>query len=434
MTQTSFSALTARQRRFFQTGVTLDIRYRTAALKRLQKAVQIHQSELTAALRHDLGKSDTESYLSELGPVLSRLRWLLKHLPRLTRDRRVNSSTRRRPTPYGVTLILSPWNYPLLLTLCPLADALAAGNTAIVRPSPQAPETSRLLARLLGSIFPAAYVEVADGNPEDNTQLLQEQYDYIFSGWSEAQTGLILEQAAKHRTPVTGIPDGRSVCIVHRSADLSAAARRVVFGKFLNCGQSAAAPNHVLCDEAVMEEFLHHLRLQVQRQYGKDYKYNLSYGRILSKKHFDRLSALLDPERVFLGGSGDQATLRIEPTVLTGVDWSDPVMEQPIFGPILPVLPFRDADQLLDTLRSREKPPFLYLFARDRRFTDTVTARWSFGSCTINDAVPPPVPGQQGFDTFTRYLPIAGPKCAFLPLRCQPYTPLADRLIRLLLR
>ena len=458
MNQATISAVTARQRRFFDTGVTMDIRYRRAALMRLQKVVIEHESELAAALRQDLGKSGTESYMCEIGMVHSELRWLLKNLKRLTRDQRASTPLHqflarsfRRPSPYGVTLIMSPWNYPVLLTLAPLADALAAGNTAVVKPSAHAPATSKLLARLLGSIFPAAYVEVIEGGREQNGWLLEEKFDYIFFTGSKKVGRLVLEQAAKHLTPVTLELGGKSPCIVHSSADLAAAARKIVFGKFLNCGQACIAPDYVLCEESVREEFLRLLRLEIQRQYGKDYKFNLSYGRIVSKKHFDRLLGLLEPEKVCLGGASDKEALRIEPTVMTDVTWDDAVMQEEIFGPILPVLTFTDVEEVIDTVRDHEKPLALYLFAKDKAVIDRITKRCQFGGGCINDVIihlaTTEMPfggvgesgmgsyhGQAGFDTFTHYKSMVKAGPLDLPVRYQPYTKKSEKLIRFFLK
>ena len=458
MNQTAISAVTARQRRFFDTDVTLDVRYRAAALKRLQKAVSEHEAELATALRQDLGKSRTESYMCEIGMVLSELRWLLRNLKRLTRDQRARtpihqllSRSFRRPSPYGVTLILSPWNYPVLLTLGPLADALAAGNTAVVKPSAYAPATSQLLARLLGGIFPSAYVEVVEGGREQTKWLLEEKFDYLFFTGSRTVGQLVLEQAAKHLTPVTLELGGKSPCIIHSSADLAAAARKVVFGKFLNCGQTCVAPDYVLCQESVREEFLRLLRLEVERQYGKEYKYNLTYGRIVSKKHFDRLLGLMDPSKILLGGGADRESLRIEPTVMTDVTWDDPVMGEEIFGPILPVLTFTDEKEVIELLRTREKPLALYLFARDRDVIARITKRCQFGGGCINDVImhlaTTHMPfggvgesgmgsyhGQAGFDTFTHYKSMVRSGPLDLPMRYQPYTALSEKIIRVFLR
>ena len=261
----------------------------------------------------------------------------------------------------------------------------------------------------------------------------------------------MLEQAAKHLTPVTLELGGKSPCIVHSSADLAAAARKIVFGKFLNCGQTCIAPDYVLCEESVREEFLRLLRLEIQRQYGKDYKFNLSYGRIVSKKHFDRLLGLLEPEKVFLGGASDKEALRIEPTVMTDVTWDDAVMQEEIFGPILPVLTFTDVEEVIDTVRDHEKPLALYLFARDKAVIDRITKRCQFGGGCINDVIihlaTTEMPfggvgesgmgsyhGQAGFDTFTHYKSMVKAGPLDLPVRYQPYTKKSEKLIRFFLK
>ena len=458
MDQIVISAITAKQRRFYNTGVTQDVRYRIVALKRLRNVITEHETEIATALRHDLGKSATESYMCEIGMVLSELSWLLKNIKKLAKDQWVPTplhqfpaTSFRRPTPYGVTLIMSPWNYPILLTLGPLADAIAAGNTAIVKPSAYSPATSKLLARLLGSIFPAAYVEVIEGGREANTWLLQEKFDYIFFTGSPNVGRTVLAQAAKHLTPVTLELGGKSPCIVHRSADLPAAARKVVFGKYLNCGQTCVAPDYVLCDEAVREEFLRLVRLEIERQYGKEYKYNLSYGRIVSKKHFDRVTGLIDEKKVFVGGSWDKETLRIEPTVMQDVTWEDAVMQEEIFGPILPVLTFGHVEEIIDLLKDKAKPLAFYVFARDKKVIDRLTRSCQFGGGCINDVIVHLASthmgfggvgesgmgtyhGKAGFDTFTHYKSILRSRFFDLPMRYQPYNKVWDALIRIFMR
>ncbi len=458
MTQAHIASLTAKQRRFFDTGVTLDVRYRLAALRRLEHCLRTNEEELSAALRQDLGKSGTESYLCEIGMLRSELRWLIANLRSLSRDQRVPTPMHqfparsfRRPTPYGVTLIMSPWNYPLLLTLGPLMSSLAAGNTAIVKPSAYAPATAELLDRLLGGIYPEAYVALVRGGRAENGWLLEEQFDYIFFTGSKRVGKLVLEQAAKHLTPVTLELGGKSPCIVHRSADIPLAARRIVFGKFLNCGQTCVAPDYILCDETVKEQLLRQLRLEIERQFGKEYKYNLNYGRIISPKHFDRLVGLLDPAKVLHGGGYDRVTLRIEPTIMTDVTWGDAVMQEEIFGPILPVLTFTEVPEVLRTVKSHDKPLALYLFARDKAVIHTITSRCQFGGGCVNDVIMHLVStdlpfggvgesgmgsyhGKAGFDTFTHYKSIFQKGKCELPVRYQPYTGLKDTLIRLFLR
>lgn len=458
MNETVISSIVARQRRFYNTGVTQDIRYRTAALKRLRRAVEEHEKELASALLQDLGKSAAESYMCEIGMVLSELSWLIKNMKKLTRDRWVPTplhqfpaTSFRRPGPYGVTLLMSPWNYPVLLTLSPLADAIAAGNTAVVKPSASAPVTSKLLARMLGSIYPASYVAVVEGDRKENDWLLQETFDYIFFTGSPNVGREVLARAAEHLTPVTLELGGKNPCVIHRSADLPTAARKVIFGKLLNCGQSCTAPDYVLCDESVREEFIRLLRLEIQRQYGKEYKYNLNYSRIVSKKHFDRLTALIDESKVVIGGASDKAALRIEPTVLENVTWEDDVMQEEIFGPILPVLTFSDPEEIIDTLKHKPKPLAFYLFARDRKVIDRLTRHCQFGGGCINDVMvhltSTHMPfggvgesgmgsyhGEAGFDTFSHYKSILRSRFFVLPMRYQPYHKLWDKMIRFFLR
>ncbi len=458
MTQAQISAVVSKQRRFFDTGVTLDVRYRLAALRRLEKAIRTNEAELCATLRQDLGKSGTESYLCEIGMILHELRWLIANLRRLARDQRVPSPLHqfparsiRRPSPYGVTLIMSPWNYPLLLTLGPLVDSIAAGNTAVVKPSAYAPATTELLDRLLGGIYPEAYVAFIRGGRAENGWLLEEKFDYIFFTGSKAVGQLVLERAAKHLTPVTLELGGKSPCIVHRSADIPLAAKRIVFGKFLNCGQTCVAPDYILCDEAVKDQLLRHLRLEIEEQFGKEYKYNLSYGRIISPKHFDRLVKLLDPQKIVHGGEYDRVTLRIEPTVMADVTWEDAVMQEEIFGPILPVLTFTEVPEVLHTVKSHGKPLALYLFARDKAVVRTITTRCQYGGGCVNDVImhltSTALPfggvgesgmgsyhGKAGFDTFTHYKSILQKGRLEFPVRYQPYTKWKDTLIRMFLR
>ena len=458
MDQTAIAAVTGRQRRFFDTGETLDIRYRAAALRGLLKLVTDHEAELLEALALDLGKPRVEAYMCELGLVRTEIRWLLRNLRRLTRDQRVRTPLHqfparsfRRPGPYGVTLIMSPWNYPVLLTLGPLADALAAGNTAVIKPSAYAPATAKVLERLLDSAFPDEYVKVILGGREENAHLLAEKFDYIFFTGSKNVGKLVLEGAAKHLTPVTLELGGKSPCIIHSSADLQAAARRVVFGKFVNCGQTCIAPDYVLCQESVRAEFLRLVRLEVERQYGLSWRENPHYGNIVSEKHFDRLLGLLDPGKIFLGGGSDRASRKIEPTILTDVTWADRVMGEEIFGPILPVLSYTDIDEVIDTVRSHEKPLALYIFARDQAVIDRVTTRCQFGGGCINDVIVHLASterpfggvgesgmgcyhGQAGFDTFTHYKSILRQGPVELPIRYQPHTALSEKIIRIFLK
>ncbi|MGN0967901.1 MAG: aldehyde dehydrogenase, partial [Oscillospiraceae bacterium] len=395
-----------------------------------------------------------ESYMCETGLVISEISYLLRHVRSFAREKTVAtplaqfaSRSYKKPSPYGVTLIMSPWNYPLLLTLDPLVDALAAGNTAIVKPSAYSPATSALLQKLLGELFPEDYVAVITGGREENEQLLEQKFDYIFFTGSKAVGRTVLEKAAKHLTPVTLELGGKSPCIVDASADLKLAARRIVFGKYLNCGQTCVAPDYVLCQRSVKDAFLEQVRAEIRRQYA-----DANYGKIINRKHFDRVCSLIDPAKVAVGGGSNADTLQIEPTVLDGVTWEDAVMGQEIFGPVMPILTFDSIDEVIETVNSREKPLALYIFARDKKVIRTVTARCAYGGGCVNDVVihlatsnmgfggvgesgMGAYHGKTGFDAFTHYKSIVDKKTWIdLPMRYQPYSKLYDSLIHLFLK
>lgn len=459
MTKNEISSLVAAQRGYFQTGATLPLAVRVQALKKLKKALTENEDRINEALRADLGKSAFEGYMCETGLVISEISYMLRHLRSFAREKRVRSPLAQfpsrsyvKPAPYGVTLIVSPWNYPLLLTLDPLVDALAAGNTAIVKPSAYAPATAALLEKLLGDLFPREYVAVVTGGREENTWLLEEKFDYIFFTGSKAVGKTVLEKAAAHLTPVTLELGGKSPCIVDKSADLSLAARRIVFAKFLNCGQTCVAPDYILCHEDVKAELLRHLSAEISRQFGEEPLKNENYGKIINKKHFDRILGLMNKEKVVAGGQWEESTLKIAPTVMDGVTWEDAVMGQEIFGPVLPVLTFETAQEVVRSVTEQETPLALYVFARDKKFISRITTRCAFGGGCVNDAVihlatsrmgfggmgesgMGAYHGKAGFDTFTHYKSMVDKKNWLdLPMRYQPYGKTAEKLIHLFLK
>lgn len=459
MQRDAIARLVSSQRAYFATGQTLPVSARLSALKRLRNALRDNRERLALALRRDLGKSEFEGYMCEIGLAVSEITYLIRHLRSFARERTVAtplpqfpSRSYVKPSPYGVTLIMSPWNYPLLLTVTPLADALAAGNTAVVKPSAYSPATSELLAEILGRLFPSEYVAVVSGGREENQYLLEEKFDYIFFTGSKSVGQLVLEKAARHLTPVTLELGGKSPCIVHRSADLPVAARRIVFGKFLNCGQTCVAPDYILCDPAVKDRLIACLCAEVRRQFGEKPLENGDYGNIVSRKHFDRICGLMDPEKTILGGGADEKTLRIEPTILDNVTFDDPVMKEEIFGPILPVLTFDSEEEIVSIVNGNDKPLALYVFATDRRFLSHITSRCSYGGGCVNDVVihlatsnmgfggvgesgMGSYHGKDGFDTFTHYKSIVHKKNWLdLPMRYQPYRPFYRQLIEFFLR
>lgn len=448
------------QRAYFETGVTLPVAFRKAMLRTLYTAIRSKEAEITEALRQDLGKSDFEGFMCETGMVLSEISYMLRHLRKLAGEKRVRtplaqfaSRSYRKPTPYGNVLIMSPWNYPFLLTMEPLVDAIAAGNTAVVKPSAYSPATSRLIAELIGACFPPEYVAVVTGGRAENSALLEQKFDMIFFTGSQNVGREVLRHAAEHLTPVVLELGGKSPCIVDQTAGIPLAAKRIIFGKFLNCGQTCVAPDYILCHSSVKNQLVEELKRQICQQYGQDPLHNPDYGRIVQEKHFNRLCRFLDPAKIIHGGTVNEKTLQIAPTLLDSVTWEDPVMQEEIFGPILPILTYDSLEEVYALLSDRPKPLALYLFSQDRSHIREVTARCRYGGGCINDCVihlaTSEMPfggvgesgmggyhGKVGFDTFCHTKSIVNKKTWMdLPMRYQPYDrKLSAKLLRMFLR
>ena len=407
MTEQEINSLVNRQRKYFQTGATLPVSTRISALRRLYDAISKHEKEINEALRKDLGKSGFESYMCETGMVLEELSYMLKHTPRFAREKRVrtplaqfHSRSCQKPSPYGVTLIMSPWNYPFMLTLSPLADALAAGNTAVVKPSAYSPHTSDVILRILSQCFEPKYVAVVTGGRAENTCLLREHFDYIFFTGSQTVGKEVMRNAAEHLTPVTLELGGKSPCIVDQTANIKLAARRIVFGKYLNCGQTCVAPDYIYCHRSVKDKLVSEVKKQIQKQYGKQPLSNPDYGKIINEKHFDRILGLIDKKKVVHGGSSDRKALRIEPTVLDNVTFSDAVMQEEIFGPVMPILVFDSLDEVIRNVNAMPHPLALYLFTSDNAAAKKVTSRCGFGGGCINDTIIHLATTEMGFGGF----------------------------------
>ena len=341
MTQEAIQEIIRKQRNYFYTGATLNIDFRITALKKLQTSIQSHQEQINAALKSDLGKSSFESYMCESGLVLSEITYMLKHIRSLSREKTVHtplaqfhSRSYRKPSPYGVTLIMSPWNYPFLLTFDPLVDAIATGNTAVLKPSAYSPATSNIICEIVRECFPEEYVAVVMGGRQENSCLLQEHFDYIFFTGSQAVGKEVMRHASEHLTPVTLELGGKSPCIVDKSANIKLAAKRIVFGKYLNCGQTCVAPDYIYCHREVKDTLLKQIQKQIRKQFGKSPLDNKNYGKIINEKHFNRIQNLIDPAKVICGGNARPETLQIEPTVMDQVTFEDAVMQEEIFGPV----------------------------------------------------------------------------------------------------
>ena len=459
MTEKEIHDIVDRQRKYFQTGATLSADMRIAGLRRLYTAVSQRETEIREALKKDLGKSGFESYMCETGMVLEEISYMLKHIRSFSREKRrrtplaqFHSRSYQKPSPYGVTLIMSPWNYPFMLTLSPLVDALAAGNTAVVKPSAYSPHTSRLILDILSQCFEPRYVAVVTGGRAENTCLLQEHFDYIFFTGSQSVGKEVMRKAAEHLTPITLELGGKSPCIVDKTANLKLAAKRIVFGKYLNCGKTCVAPDYVYCHRSVKDQLLKEVQDQIRKQYGSHPLDNPDYGKIINVKHFDRILGLIEETKVIHGGSSDRKALRIEPTVLDNVSFSDPVMQEEIFGPVMPVLVFDSLEEVIARINSMPHPLALYFFTSDKAAAKEITSRCGFGGGCINDTIihlattemgfggfgesgMGAYHGKTGFDTFTHYKSIVDKKTWLdLPMRYQPYRQLHEKMVRFFLK
>lgn len=459
MTETEIRQIVENQRTYFYTGDTLPLSHRIEALKKIQSYILTHEAEIGKAIRKDLGKSDFESYMCETGLVLSEITYMLKHIRSFAKEKNVltplaqfHSRSFKKPSPYGVALIMSPWNYPFLLTIDPLIDALAAGNTVVLKPSAYSPYTSTVIQSMIEECFDTRYVAVITGGRAENTCLLNEHFDYIFFTGSQTVGKEVMRHAAAHLTPVTLELGGKSPCIVEESANIKLAARRIVFGKYLNCGQTCVAPDYIYCDRKIKDQLLAEIKRQIKRQFRSEPLTNKNYGKIINEKHFDRITKLIDSSKVVFGGKCDRTTLKIEPTVMDHVTFDDAVMQEEIFGPILPILTYDSLDQAIHKINSMPHPLALYVFTSDKTAARKVTARCGFGGGCINDTIihlatsemgfggfgesgMGSYHGKDGFRTFSHYKSIVDKKTWLdLPMRYQPYRKVNEKLIHLFLK
>ncbi len=459
MNELEITKLVDNQHKYFLTGETLDVSFRLNALKKLKKVIIENEQAINSAIRLDLGKSGFESYMCETGIVLSEISYMLKHIRKFSKEKRVktplaqfHSRSFKKPSPYGVTLIMSPWNYPFLLTIEPLVDALSAGNTAVLKPSAYSPNTSALIQKMISECFNPEYVAVVTGGRAENTVLLDTPFDYIFFTGSMAVGREVMKKASSNLTPVTLELGGKSPCIVDKTANLKLAAKRIVFGKYLNCGQTCVAPDYVYCDKSIKDDLIKEIKSQIIKQYGDFPLDNIDYGKIINEKHFNRINKLIDKEKIVFGGSTNQNTLQIEPVVMDNVTFNDAVMQEEIFGPVMPILTYENLDEAISKVNSLPHPLALYFFSSDKAAIKKVTASCGFGGGCINDTIihlatsqmgfggfgasgMGSYHGKDGFDTFTHYKSIVDKKTWLdLPMRYQPYTDSHNKMIHFFMK
>ena len=450
-----FSAIMQEQRAFFATGRTRDVAFRARCLQKLDDWIRDHDHQIMAALKTDLNKPPFEAYATEVGTTLDESRYARRHIRCWSRPKFALSNLKNFPSfgriypePYGVALIMSPWNYPFMLTSAPLIAAVAAGNCAVVKPSAYSPATSSLIARMCAEVFAPGHVAVVTGGREENKALLDQRFDKILFTGSTAVGRMVMQAAAEYLTPITLELGGKSPCIVDESANLQLAARRIIWGKLVNAGQTCVAPDYLLVHHTVKQKLLGELATAIKKQHGERPLANESYPKIINDKHFRRLLSLMANEKIILGGGSDSAALKIEPTLLDDVSWEAPVMGEEIFGPILPVLTYTTKEEAAERINARPKPLALYVFTEQKETERHFLRNVSFGGGCVNDTIVhlsvPRMPfggvgdsgmgsyhGKAGFDAFTHYKSVLHKSRRIdVPLRYPPYTDLALKLIK----
>jgi len=445
------------QREYYLSGATRSFEFRLGALKKLQQAIRDNEKQISDALLKDLNKQPFESYMAETGMVLDELGYHIHHLRGWMKDKRVPTPLAQfhavsflSPEPYGVALVMSPWNYPILLCLDPLIGAISGGNCAVIKPSAYTPATSQVIADIIAETYAPEYIAVVQGGRQENTDLLDQKFDYIFFTGSVGVGKVVMEAAAKYLTPVTLELGGKSPVIVDASADLKLAAKRIAFGKLLNGGQTCVAPDYVLVEASVQDELIQNFKEVLAEKFPNgDYA---DHVHIVNDRHYQEKKALLEGQTIAFGGRFDDEKHSIEPTVLIDVDPESPVMQEEIFGPILPVLTWTKLDEAIEFVRSRPKPLALYLFTGQRAVEEKVLATCSFGGGCINDTVihlatsnmgfggvgqsgMGSYHGKRSFDTFTHYRSIVRKSTWLdLPFRYFPYTDQKFNVIRRFLK
>jgi aldehyde dehydrogenase (NAD+) len=382
------------QKEFFMSGKTRDINFRIESLTKLKDIVEAYEQEILDAVYKDLHKDAIDAYATEISGFYDEVKYAIKNVHIWAKIESVEtpvymfpSRSYLRKEPYGVTLIISPWNYPFLLLMMPLVGAIAAGNTAILKPSEISVNTANVLEKIINDTFPQEYLHVVQGAAEATQTLMELSVDYIFFTGSVPVGKIVMAAAAKNLTPLTLELGGKSPAIVHVDANLTSAAHRICWGKFLNAGQTCIAPDYVLVHKSKKDAFVEELKKVIHEFYGEDASSHKRYCRIINDRHFQRLIELLDSKKIIYGGRSNPEDRYIEPTILSPVDWDDPIMQDEIFGPILPILAYSDLDYIIRKITERPKPLSLYLFSEDESVEKRITEEIAFGGGAINNTI-----------------------------------------------
>lgn len=448
MSKMEIREIVANQRAYFNTGVTKSLSFRLKALKDLQDSILFHEQDILLALKKDLNKSDIEAYMTEISLLLGDLKYIKRKLSKWIKPTRVKTALMQMPArcyvvkePYGVSLIMSPWNYPLLLALSPLIGSIAGGNCAVIKPSAYAPETSLVIDKIITKVYNPEYCIVIQGGRAENTELLKQKFDYIFFTGSVEVGKLVMESAAKNLTPVSLELGGKSPVVIEESADIDMAAKKIVFGKYINAGQTCIAPDYVLVHQNKEKQLITALEKYIEEFYPKDNEGNvIEYPRIVNERHFERLKNLIEIDKVVIGGKTNKQNLSIEPTVMKDINFNSPVMQEEIFGPILPIITYTDLEEVIKKQQSLPKPLAFYLFTNNKKVKKRILNDISFGGGCINDVImhiATPYMGFGGvgnsgmgsyhgklsFDTFTHNKSIVDKITGIDPsIRYRPYT------------
>ncbi|WP_430507885.1 aldehyde dehydrogenase [Rossellomorea marisflavi] len=390
----NYQDLLTKQRTYFRTGETKSVAFRINTLNTLKSLVQKHEQDILDAVKQDLNKSELEAKRAEVGLLIGEIDFMVENLEEWAATKEVPTPASHegaksfiQPEPYGSALVIAPWNYPFQLAVTPLVGAIAGGNTAVLKPSELTPKTSALLSTLINDNFPEEYLHVVEGEVETSTALLKEDFDYIFFTGSTGVGKIVAEAAAKHLTPTTLELGGKSPTIVHEDANLDEAAQRIARGKFANAGQTCVAPDYLLVHSSVKDELMSKFKEVITASYGENIVENPNFGHVVSERHFDRLVGFLDSGSIVTGGKHDRDNLIIEPTILDNISWDDSVMQDEIFGPILPVMTYDSLDEIIEPIVKRPKPLALYLFSDDEAVQDEILSTISFGGGSINDTI-----------------------------------------------
>ena len=450
-------ALVEAQHKYYQSGATRTVEFRIEALRKLQRAIRANEKLLADALKQDLNKSETESYMCETGMVLEELSYHIKHVAKWAKERRVKTPIAQfyaksfiSPEPYGVALIVSPWNYPVQLCLNPLIGAISAGNCAVVKPSAYAAATSAAIAKLIGDTFPPEYIAAVEGGRAENQALFEEKFDYIFFTGSVEVGKTVMQAAAKHLTPVTLELGGKSPAIVDETADIKLAARRIAFGKVLNAGQTCVEPDYLLIHRSIKEAFVSEYQDALEQFFPNGDMRDMV--NIISEKHYNRVKGLIQGEKIALGGTFDDERRFIAPTLLDDVSPDAPIMQQEIFGPVLPMISFDTLSEVIAFVNARPKPLAFYIFTADKAAERRILESCSFGGGCVNDTIihlaSSALPfggvgesgmgsyhGKKSFDTFTHERSIVNKSTKIdLPMRYFPYSKRKLRIIKMFMK